>query len=380
MIILREATMKTYKASVVGCGMIFNSAHLPAIEDLKGRIEIAAVCDERADAAAFTAEKLGVPWFTDPAEMLRSVDSDLLINCTPNAFHKPLTILGLESGRHVICEKPVALSYADILAILAVSDKTGKKFFPAQTGRFTNANITLKKWISDGLLGDVYLVDLDIIRRRGIPTWGQFHKKDKNLAGAFADMCVHNVDALVEYLGNPRLVSARTRMYSPISGLHEEVQVSTKESGAFGEGVYLPRTDFDIKDMSVEEYAAGMIFFEENLTVSFRCAWALNLPEKSETRVAGTLGGAVLPQMELYRTFDGYQSVIMPKVFDNTSNRVSDWGHWVMYEKIMEDLDGKAPYPITREQMKSTAAILEAVYRSAELDREVLAGEILGTR
>lgn len=369
--------MKTYRVSVVGCGMIMNSAHLPAIEHLKGRMEIAAVCDERADAAEFTGKKLGVPYFTDSAEMLRAVDSDILLNCTPNAFHKPCTILGLESGRHVICEKPVALSCADILEILAVSDRCGKKFFPGQTGRFTNANMTLKKWIEDGVLGDVYLVDLDVIRRRGIPTWGQFHKKDKNLAGAFADMCVHNVDALVEYLGNPKLISARTRMYSPISKLHEEVQISEKESGAFGDGVFLPRTDFDINDMSVEEYAIGMICFEHNLTVSFRCAWALNLPEKSETRVAGTLGGAVLPAMELYRTFSGYQSVITPKVFDNTSNAVSDWGHWVMYERILDDLDGKAPYPVTREQMKSTALILEAVYKSAELDREVRAEELI---
>lgn len=369
--------MKTYRASVVGCGMIFNSAHLPAIEDLHGRIEIVAVCDERADAAEFTAKKLNVPWFTDPAEMLRAVDSDILINCTPNGFHKPYTILGLESGRHVICEKPVALTYQDILEILAAADKAGKKFFPTQTGRFTNNNMTLKKWIEDGLLGEIYLVDLDVIRRRGVPTWGQFHLKEKNLAGAFADMCVHNVDALVEYLGNPKLLSARTRMYSPIAKLHEDVQISTKESGAFGDGVFLPRTDFNMDDMSVEEFATGMICFEGNLTVSFRCAWALNLPEKSETRVAGTLGGAVLPQLELYRTFGGYQSVISPKVFDNTSNRVSDWGHWVCYEKIMEDLDGIAPYPVTREQMKTTAAILEAVYRSAELDREVLAKEII---
>ena len=207
--------MKTYRVSVVGCGMIFNSAHLPAMDHLKGRMEIVSVCDERADAARFTGEKLGVPWFTDPEEMLRSVDSDILLNCTPNVFHKPYTILGLESGRHVICEKPVALSYSDILEILEVSDRTGKKFFPGQTGRFTNANMTLKKWIEGGVLGDIYLVDLDVIRRRGIPTWGQFHMKDKNLAGAFADMCVHNVDALVEYLGCPKLISARTRMYSP---------------------------------------------------------------------------------------------------------------------------------------------------------------------
>ncbi len=369
--------MKTYKVAVVGCGMIFNSAHLPAVENLKGRFQIVSVCDERAEAASFTAARLGVPWYTDLETMLREVDSDVLINCTPNAYHKPFTLTGLAMGRHVICEKPVALSYADIIEILDAADKAGKKFFPTQTGRFTNSNMTLKKWIEDGLLGDVYLIDLDIIRRRGIPTWGQFHIREKNLAGAFADMCVHHVDALVDYLGNPGLVSARTRMYSPISKLKEQVQISTKESGAFGNDLYVPRTDFSIEDMSVEEFATGIICLENNITVNFRCSWAINLPETSTTRVAGDKGGALLPAMQLYKTIGGYQSVIEPKVFDNTSNQVSDWGHWVCYEAILDDLDEKTPFPVTREQMKTTAAILEAVYKSAELDREVTAKEIL---
>ena len=370
--------MKTYKVALTGCGMILNSAHLPAMENLGGRFEIVAVCDERADAAEFTAKKLNVPFFTDTKTMLEEVESDILVNCTPNAQHKPLTILGLEMGRHVICEKPVALTLRDITEILAAADAAGKKFYPTQTGRFTNANMTLKKWIDDGLLGKVYFIDLDIVRRRGIPTWGQFHIKEKNLAGAFADICVHHVDALVEYLGEPKLISARTRMCSPISALKEDVQVSAKESGAFGNDVYLPRTDFDLADMSVEEFATGIICLENNITVNFRCSWSLNLPEGSVTKVAGDKGGVVSPDMEIYKTVGGYQSVITPKVFDNTSNAVSDWGHWVCYERILDDLDGKADYPVTRSQMRATAAILEAVYTSAEQDREITAAEING--
>ena len=370
--------MKNYTAIVVGCGMIMNSAHLPAIQNLGGRIEIRAVCDEREEAAEFTAKKLGVPYYTDFDRMLSEVDSDLLINCTPNAFHKPFILKGLRSGRHVICEKPVALSLADIREILSTADECGKKFYPAQTGRFTNDYMTLSDWIHKGLLGEVYLVDMDIVRRRGIPTWGQFHMKEKNLAGAFADMCVHHIDALTEYLEHPKLVSARARIYSPISKAAEDVLISTKESGAYGAGVYLPRTDFSIEDMNVEEYMTGMLCFEGDLTVTFRSAWALNLPEGSTIRVAGDKGGAVLPDMKLYKTVGGYQSEISPKVFDNTSNAVSGWGHWVTYEKVMKDLDGEAEYPVTREEMLLTAGLLEALYRSAEEDREVRGEEIFG--
>ena len=139
-----------------------------------------------------------------------------------------------------------------------------------------------------------------------------------------------------------------------------------------------PRTDFDLADMSVEEFTTGIICLGNNITVNFRCSWSLNLPEGSVTKVAGDKGGVVSPDMEIYKTVGGYQSVITPKVFDNTSNAVSDWGHWVCYERILDDLDGKADDPVTHSQMRATAAIPEAVYTSAEQDREITAAEIHG--
>ena len=151
-----------------------------------------------------------------------------------------------------------------------------------------------------------------------------------------------------------------------------------KEVADIGNDVCLPRTDFDLADMSVEEFATGIICPENNITVNFRCSWSLNLPEGSVTKVAGDKGGVVSPDMEIYKTVGGYQSVITPKVFDNTSNAVSDWGHWVCFERILDDLDGKADDPVTRSQMRATAAIPEAVYTSAEQDREITAAEIHG--
>ena len=368
--------MKTYKVSLVGTGMIMNGAHIPALQHLNGRMEVVAVCDERIEAAKFTANKLGVPYFTDCTEMLDSIESDILINCTCNASHTPLALLGLEKRRHVITEKPVSLKVADVRKILETSDRTGKQFFPTQTGRFTNNSLMAKKWIQEGQLGDVYFIDLNIIRRRGIPQWGQFHIKEKNDGGAFADMGVHNVDAVLDFCGNPLLKSARATFYSRISKRNEEVQISNKESGAL-DGTFVPRS-FDMNDMSVEEFAVGTIHLERDITISFRVSWALNLPEEGTFKIVGDSGGLIMPSMHIYKTIGGCMSEVSPKVFDNTSNAVPDWGHWVCYERILDALDGRSPYPVTREQMLNTAAILEAVYKSAALDREVTAKEIPG--
>jgi predicted dehydrogenase len=356
--------------------MILNGAHIPAIQALGGRMRIVAVCDHRKEAAEFTAAKLGVPAYTDPETMLKSVPCDILVNCTPNADHTPLTLLGIEHGVHVITEKPVSLKYNDVVSILAAADAKGVRFYPTQTGRFTNPYLTAKRWIDEGQLGKVYLIDMQNIRTRGVPNWGEFHIKERNMGGAFADVAVHMVDAVLDFLGNPALISAQTSMVSFISHSGETVQQSIRESGAHA-GTFVPQP-FSMDDMNVEEFAVGMIRLAGDVTFSFRVAWALNLPKEDTLRIAGDKGGLVLPEMKLYKTYAGHQAEIAPKVFDNTSNAVPGWGHWVCYERILDDLDGKAPYPVTREEMLNTAAILEAVYRSAELGREVRAEEILG--
>lgn len=367
--------MKTYRAALIGSGMILNGAHIPAIQALGGRIEIVAVCDQREDAAAFTAQKLGVPWYTDCQTMLDACSADLLVNCTSNAYHKPYTMMGFKAGLDVITEKPAILSYADARDILAAAETSGRKFFPTQTGRFTHHNLTAKKWIDQGLLGQLYFADISIIRRRDVPQWGQFHIKAHNLAGAFADMAVHNIDALLSFCGNPLLKSARASMYTKAVNNGETVLISNKESGAF-DGTFIPR-EFSIDEMDVEEFAVGTLHFDNGMTVSFRVAWAIDLPEESSFRLVGDRGGLIMPEMRLYKTIGQSQSEICPKVFDDTSNAVPGWGHWVCYEHILDDLDGIKPYPVTSQQMLNTAAILEAVYRSAELDREVTASEIV---
>ena len=367
--------MKTYRVALVGMGMIMSGAHIPAIEHLGGRMQIVAVCDEREQAARFAAEKLGVPYYTDCEEMLSHCDADLLVNCTCNAYHKKYSLIGLRAGVNVVTEKPIALSYRDAQEILEAAKASDKKFFAGQTGRFTNSNLTAKRWIHEGLLGDVYFSDISVIRRRGIPQWGQFHMKAYNQGGAFADMACHNIDALLDFCGNPALQSARATFYTKVAKNGETVSISNKESGAY-DGTFIPRK-FSMNDMDVEEFAVGTISLKGGIVVSFRVAWAIDLPEESTFRIVGDHGGLVMPSMQLYKTVGQCQSEITPKIFDNTSNQVENWGHWVCYERILDDLDGRAPYPVTEDQILNTAAILEAVYTSAAFDREISASEII---
>lgn len=368
--------MKPYRVAIAGTGMIANGAHIPAMQALKDRFQVIAVSDERKEAAGFTARKLQVPAYTDTQAMLEEMRPDILVVTTPNATHKKYALMGLGQGAHVVVEKPVAMTYADAQEILTAAEKTGKCFFPAQTGRFTNESMVLRRWIKEGLLGHIYLMDMDLIRRRGVPQWGQFHMRAHNVGGAFADIAVHQIDTMLDACGNPALKSAWARFHTGLERDGEQVMVSDKEGGAY-DGTFVPRP-FDRSQIDVEEFAVGCIGLENGLTVSFRVSWAIDLPDRSEVRYVGSKGGISLPRMQLYKNVAGCQSVIEPKVFDNSLNAVQGWGHWECYAAIARALDGIEKYPVTKAQILNTAAILEAVYLSAKENREVRAGEIIG--
>ena len=111
---------QVYQVGVIGCGMIATSAHIPAIQALEDRMQIVAVADARPEAASVCGERLGVPYYTDVDKMFDECPMDLAVVATPNASHVYYSLKALRRGVNVVCEKPIALKYKDILASLTL--------------------------------------------------------------------------------------------------------------------------------------------------------------------------------------------------------------------------------------------------------------------
>ena len=99
---------KTFSVSLVGCGRISKN-HIEAISRVDG-LELVSVADESADRAKSVAAPLGIPWFTSYEKMLADVESDVVSICTPSGLHPVQGVLAANSGRHVVTEKPMAIS------------------------------------------------------------------------------------------------------------------------------------------------------------------------------------------------------------------------------------------------------------------------------
>ncbi|MBQ6990810.1 MAG: Gfo/Idh/MocA family oxidoreductase [Clostridia bacterium] len=370
--------MKTkFRVCIIGTGMIANSAHIPSYRHLPDDFEIVGVCDIRPEAAAETAARVGLDkYYTNAEEMLSALKPDLVSVCTPNNFHKPMTILALEHGAHVICEKPIALTLKDAKEMYATAHRCGKILFANQSMRFRADFMAAKDMIQKGMLGDVYFSEFARIRRRGVPRWGMFHIKEMNGGGAFCDIGVHFLDAMNWMLGNPEVLSVSGNSQDVISHLKNDVPPTLAESGAYG-GVFTPRPYKD-EEFSVEEFASGYIRFAGNKSCSFKVAWAINQPEQFDIRLSGDKAGLYLPEGKLYSTAGGYLTDVQPRIVDESPYKATQpfFMHFHLFDNVLEVLRGEGEYLIKEEEILNISAAIEAFYRSCDEGREIAVSEL----
>ena len=178
-----------FKVCIIGCGMIANSAHIPAYLEHSNDYKIVAVCDTFEESARKTAENNKIDkWYTNPEEMLKAEQPDVVSVCAPNMLHKEYVMLALSYGANVLCEKPLELSYKEAKEMFDFAKKQDKMLMACQSLRFLPERLKAKEMVDKGEVGDIYYAEMSRIRRRGIPTWGKFHIKSYSGGGALVDI------------------------------------------------------------------------------------------------------------------------------------------------------------------------------------------------
>lgn len=357
-----------FKVCIISCGMIANSAHIPAYKQFGEDYEIVGVCDINENAARETAERHGIAhYYTDAKEMLEKEKPDVVSVCVPNCFHKEYTIMALNAGANVLCEKPLAFKYSDAVEMFDCAKKNGKVLMACQSMRFTPDRLAAKEYIEENGLDDIYYGELSRTRRRGIPFWGTFHMKKISCGGAFVDIGVHMLDALVWLMGNVKVksVSASTKQN------HKYEIGSLKGSGALTGNVDIVRP-FNNEEMDVEDFSCGTITFENDAVISFKVAWAANMPESADIKLVGKKKGIYLPECKVYFGEDGEETIEAKEIPYDTPFP----GHIYLADNMRKVLRGQEEPTVKPEETINVSAIIELFYRSAELGREVFMEEL----
>ena len=165
--------------------------------------ELVAVANHREESARTLAETFGIPRVTTDWEALAADPSvDAAVVSTPNALHAPQAIALLRNGKHVLVEKPMAVSVAEADAMLEAARHSGAWLMVAHCWRFRAEVIALRDRIAAGELGE-------IVKTRGYGVhagWGPsgwFTQEDLAGGGALVDMGVHAIDTARFLLGDP---------------------------------------------------------------------------------------------------------------------------------------------------------------------------------
>lgn len=272
---------KKLRIGIIGCGDIAHLVHFPTYLKLKNLVEIIAVADinrERADQAAQKYEIKNV--YYDAKEMLITSQLDAVSICTWNKSHAELTIAALEAGCDVLCEKPPAITTTEAKSMENAALKNDRILTYGFHYRYAPEVTLLKKFIDAGELGEIYAAKTMFLRRRGIPGWGVFTNKELQGGGPLIDLGVHALDTTLYLMGYPKPTVVLGATYQEIG--------TRKGFGLLGE--------WDWKNYSVEDFARGMILFEDGRSVILETSFALNIEPKEILQISlfGQKAGADL--------------------------------------------------------------------------------------
>jgi len=195
------------------------STHLQALARIPG-VEVAAVMDTNEARLAGDLSGIqgnlgegGKQMDFSAAKRYRSIEEivadpglDAVDVCLPTCFHAPATLAGLRAGKHVLCEKPMALNTADADAMCEEAAARKRVLMVAQVLRFLPAYAGLAQLVKSGRLGTVRWAFFR--RRTSVPTWGPWEFDKSKSGGGIFDLLVHDVDMALSLFGAPRSVSS----------------------------------------------------------------------------------------------------------------------------------------------------------------------------
>ncbi len=330
--------------------------------------EVVAVADLNAEAAAKAAEEHGIATSYGSVEELLASDVDAVTIIVPNKFHAPLAIQALQAGKHVFCEKPPAMTAAEVEEMIKVRDAAGKQLMFNFNNRARPESLQMKQLIDEGTVGTINSAQAKWIRRTGIPGFGGwFTNKALSGGGPVIDL-LHMLDLSMHFMGYPKAsyVTAQT-FYDFIT--------NKGFKGPWG----IPDREDGVTD--VEAAAHGFITFETGQVVSFQMSWA-EMVKREEVSVVfqGTKAGGKVERLfgkdgfddtaidtcELYVQENG-ESV------DKTieAEECEDMGRIDSAANFVRAIEGSAPPLNSAEEALTLMKIIEAIYASAESGKPV---------
>lgn len=269
--------MKNGKIGVGIIGTGFGrSAQVPGFRAREG-VEIVAVCSSRQERAEMVAREFDIPHaFSDYHEMMRLDDLDLVSIVTPPSLHHPMTMAAIEAGKHVLCEKPMAMNLAEAEEMYERAEAAGIIHLIDHELRFDPTHMKLQQLIAEGYAGGIYHVSIHIATSHRVDpvatTWNWWSQAEKG-GGSLGATGSHRIDLLRWWLGEIRSVSGELHTFV------ERRKVADSD---------------EFRAVTSDDQCAFMLEFESGALGSAFISSVAHQPSGTRTEIHGESGSLIL--------------------------------------------------------------------------------------
>jgi len=333
--------MKKIRFAIIGCGRIAQR-HAGHISNKGILVAVCDVVNERADELAATYN--AVAYYSIDDLLKNETGIDVISVCTPNGLHAEHSIKALQSGFHVLCEKPMALQVADCKKMIAAADKNDKRLFIIKQNRYNPPVVAVKKALDEGRLGKIYSIQLNCFWNRGVDYYANSWKGTMKLdGGTLFTQFSHFIDLLYWMIGDVKQVQSLMANYAHQGIIEFEdtgVVLVQFMNGAIGTINY-----------TVNSQGKNM---EGSLTI---------FGEKGTVKI----GGQYLNELE-YQNIQDYKIDNLPA--GNVANHYGSYegsmsNHDKVYDNLIEVLQHNGAMTTSTWEGLKTVAFIEKIYSTA---------------
>lgn len=329
------------RVGIVGAGAISQIVHLPILVE-RSDVSVVALADRDVHKAEALSKRYSVPIAVDAEDMLELDELDALVICTPNHLHEEMSVTALEAGKHVLVERPLALTSAGAARAVEAAKKAGRVLAVGMPHRFRPEVIALRSFVSGGEPGKLHALRGSWLTR-AVPAARTSWRNDRERAGggALIDLGIPALDLCLWTVGFP--------------AVERVVCLVGAEEGH----------DIEHSATLLLETEAGMAM---TLEVSNRLFAA---EDRYFVRVMGEEGSGSVPPLEIFKQVGGRPIEVTPR---HPKPRGGENPYTNAYRRLLDDfvrqMTGLRDVTVPSEQI-GLMALVEAAYRSAERGHEV---------
>ncbi len=326
---------------IIGCGKIFDR-HADAIGKIP-EANLCAITDISNERLTKFAKRYNISnAYKNYVDLLANDEIDVVVVCTPSGLHPLVSISALRAGKHVVCEKPMALNIADAKKVNETAKAEGRVFFEVKQNRYTPAIQALKSLIDDGSLGTLLMGNITVRWNRPQAYYdsNDWYGTISMDGGVVLNQAIHHIDLLQWICGKPLSVLSKTAILD--------------------------------HDIEAPDTALAIIQFENDVLANVEittCAAVKNI--EGSITVMGTKGTVKVggPALNLFDIWE-VEGIRIPVIDENPRNS----NHYLFYKDVVKALLSNEPVSplVTGQEGLKSLLIAESIFVSSKTNSEVI--------